>query len=113
MNFWLSLILENIKVILLFPILFVELLGSVDNITTIITKLIKIHTFSYMPIYVYFLVEFSRSKFYSPWIFNSPNPTLRPVSVNTHITPATVKISLVIAYYLILLLIIKSVYLII
>lgn len=99
MNFWLSLILENIKVILLFPILFVELLGSVDNITTIITKLIKIHTFSYMPIYVYFLVEFSGSKFYSPWIFKRPKPTLNPVSTNAHITPAIVKISLAIFFW--------------
>ena len=41
---------------------------------------------------------FSVVIYYSPWIFRRPNPTLKPVRVKAHITPATVKISLVINF---------------
>jgi hypothetical protein len=30
---------------------------------------------------------------YSPWILRSPKPTLKPVRVKAHITPAVVNIS--------------------
>ena len=39
---------------------------------------------------------------YSPWILSSPKPTLNPVRVKAHITPAVVKISLAIIVFFIL-----------
>ena len=67
-----------------------ELFESINKTIPIISVATKNQLVSSKFIYTF---TFNVKRLYSSWIFRSPNPTLRPVKVSAHITPATVKIS--------------------
>jgi len=66
------------------------LFGSTNKIIVIIRNDIKNQTVSSK-----FILKFKNfpKSVYSPWILRRPKPTVRPVKVKAHITPAVVNIS--------------------